>query len=138
MFVRLWHTSSHIFNHNIISLMSNVTQENALSGIESSKISNLANIDTHVQSDISKVFEKIEKINDERVAKMVDELASITEATIQKIEQMNEEREGKIAASISNMAEIAIQKIQKMNEGMEAKMDSAMWEQKLVEWEKLY
>ncbi|MEX1053658.1 MAG: hypothetical protein WEC35_04575 [Nitrosopumilaceae archaeon] len=118
--------------------MSSATQENDLSGIKSSKKSNMNKIDTHIQSDISKAFEKIEKMNDERVAKMVDELSSITEATIQKIEQMNEERESKIAASISNMAEIAIQKIQKMNEEVEAKRDSTMWEEKLVEWKKLY
>ena len=118
--------------------MSNATQENALSGIVSSKKSNVDKIDTHIQSDISKAFEKIEKMNDKRVAKMVDELANITDATIQKIEQMNEEREAKIAASISNMAEIAIQKIQKMNEEVEAKRDSTMWEEKLVEWKKLY
>ena len=138
MFVRIWHTPSDISNHIIISLMSSVTQENDLLGIESSKKSNVNKIDAHIQSDISKAFEKIEKTNDERVAKMVDELSSITEATIQKIEQMNEEREAKIAASISNMAEIAIQKIQKMNEEVEAKRDSTMWEEKLVEWKKLY
>ena len=118
--------------------MSNATQENALSGIESSKKSNVGNLDTNIQSDISKTFEEIGKMNDERVAKMVDELTSITEATIQKIEQMNEEREAKVAASISNMAEVAIQKIQKMNEEMETKRDSTMWEEKLVEWKKLY
>ena len=118
--------------------MSSVTQENDLPGIESGKKSNVDKIDAHIQSDITKAFEKIEKMNDERVAKMVDELASITEATIQKIEQMNEERESKIATSISNMAEIAIQKIQKMNEEVEAKRDSTMWEEKLVEWKKLY
>ena len=118
--------------------MSSTTQENNLSGIGSSKGSNINNIDTPTQHDISKAFEKMEEMNDERVANMVDELTSITEATIQKIEQMNEEREAKIAASISNMAETAIQKIQKMNEEIEAKRDSTMLEEKLVEWKKLY
>ncbi len=118
--------------------MSSATQENDLSRIDSSKKSNVDNIDAHIQSDISKAFEKIEKMNDERVTKMVDELANITDATIQKIEQLNEEREAKISASITNMAEIAIQKIQKMNEEMEAKRDSTVWEEKSVEWKKLY
>lgn len=118
--------------------MSNTTQENDLSGIDSSKKLSIDNTDAHIQYDISNTFEKLEQINDERVAKMVDELANITDATIQKIEQMNEEREAKVAASISNMAEIAIQKIQKMNEEVEAKRDSTMWEEKLVEWKKLY
>lgn len=118
--------------------MSEIAQEGSLSGMNLSKKINTNNMDTRTQSDISKAFEKIENVNEERVAKMVDELSSITEATIQKIERMNEKREAKIAESISNMAETAIKKIQQMNEEMESKRASTMWEEKLVEWKKLY
>lgn len=118
--------------------MSEIAQENNLSVMVFSKKINTDNIDTQTQSGISEVFEKIEMINEERVAKMVDELSSITEETIHKIERMNEEREDKIVESISNMAEIAIKKIQQMNEEMEAQRGSTMWEEKLVEWKKLY
>lgn len=118
--------------------MSKVTQENNLSIMAFSKKINTDNIDTQTQSGILEAFEKIEMINEERIAKMVDELSSITEETIHKIERMNEEREAKIAESISSMAETAIKKIQQMNEEREANRASTMWEEKLVEWKKLY
>ena len=95
-------------------------------------------MNTNLQPDTTTTFDKIEKMNEEKVAKMVDELTCITEATIQKIEKMNEEREAKIAKSIANMAEIAIQKIEQVNEEREAKRASAIWEEKLEEWKKLY
>ena len=118
--------------------MSEIALENNLSIMVFNKKINIDNIDTQTQSDISEVFEKIETINEERVAKMIDELSCITEETIHKIERMNEEREYKIAKSISNMAETAIMKIQQMNEEREAGSASTMWEEKLVEWKKLY
>ena len=118
--------------------MSEIAQENNLPVMGFSKKINTDNIDTQTKSAISEVFEKIEMINEERVDKMVDELSNITEETIHKIERMNEEREDKIAESISNMAETAIKKIQQMNEEMEANKASTMWEEKLVEWKKLY
>jgi|SRR3972149_4435522 len=118
--------------------MSEIALENNLSIMVFSKKINTDNIDTQTQSDISEAFEKIETINEERVAKMIDELSCITEETIHKIERMNEEREDKIAKSISNMAETAIKKIQQMNEEMEANRASTIWEEKLVEWKKLY
>ena len=118
--------------------MSSATQENNLSGMDFGKKINTHNTDTHTYGDISEAFEKIERMNEEIVTKMIDELSNITEETIQKIERMNEGREAKIAESISNMAEIAIMKIQKMSEEMEDKRDSIMLEEKLVEWKKLY
>lgn len=118
--------------------MSEIVQEDNLSGMYFSKKINTDNVGTRTQGDISKTIEKIEKMNEERVAKMVDELSSITEATIQKIESLNEERETKIAKSISNMTEAAIKKIQQMNEEMESKRDFTIWEERLVEWKKLY
>ena len=96
------------------------------------------NTETPLQPDITTAFDKIEKMNEERVAKMVDELTSITEATIEKIQKMNEEREAKVAKSIADMAEIAIQKIEQINEEREAKRAPAMWEEKLEEWKTLY
>ena len=118
--------------------MLEIAQENNLSIMGFNKKINTDNIDTQTRSDISAVFEKIEMINEERVAKMVDELSNRTEETIHKIEGMNEEREAKIAESISDMAETAIKKIQQMNEEMEANIASTMWEEKLVEWKKPY
>jgi len=119
--------------------MSNVTQENNLLGMDFGKKINTDNIDTQTQSEISEAFEKIETINEERIAKMIDELSCITEEAIHKIERMNEEREDKITKSISNMAETAIKKIQQMNEEREINRASTMWEEKLVEeWKKLY
>ena len=118
--------------------MPNETQENNLSGMDFGKKTNTDYTGTHSQGDISEAFEKIEKMNEERIAKMVDDLSSITEETIQKIERMNEGMEAKIAESISNMAEIAIMKIQQMNEEMEDKRASIILEEKLAEWKKPY
>lgn len=118
--------------------MSEIAPEDSLSGMNLSKKINTNNMNTHTQSDISKAFEKIENVNEERITEMVDELSSISEAAIKKIERMDEEREAKMTESISNMAETAIKKIQQMNEEMESKRDSTMWKEKLVEWKKLY
>ena len=118
--------------------MSAIVQENNLSVMDFSKKINTNNIDTQTQSAISEVFEKIDMINEERVAKMVDELSNITEETIHKIERMNEERESKMAESISSITETAIKKIQQMNEEIEANVAPTMLEEKLVEWKKLY